>query len=69
MKTLLLTFIIYLFNLNMTEIIGKYQIESELSFDTLKLKKDGTYKYESRGDSCWTWSDITGTWKFENGII
>ncbi|WP_298760604.1 hypothetical protein [uncultured Psychroserpens sp.] len=53
----------------MTEIIGKYQIESELSFDTLKLKKDGTYKYESRGDSCWTWSDITGTWKFENGII
>ncbi|EDM45077.1 hypothetical protein SCB49_03114 [unidentified eubacterium SCB49] len=66
MKTLLLTFIICLFNLNSTEIIGKYQIESKLSYDTLELKKDGTYEYESRGDSCWMWSDFSGTWELKN---
>ena len=57
MKTFLLTLIICLFNFNLTEIVGKYQIESERSGDLLELKKDGTYKYESRGDSCWTWSE------------
>lgn len=69
MKTLLLTFIFCLFNLTSSEIIGKYQIESERSFDTLEIKKDGTYEYQSRGDSCWTWSDITGTWELKNGIL
>jgi hypothetical protein len=66
MKTLLLTFMICLFNLNTTEIIGKYQIESQRSFDTLELKKDGTYEYLSRGDSCWMWLDISGTWKLKS---
>ena len=66
MKTLILTLIFCLFNLTSTEIIGKYQIESELSFDTLELKKDGTYEYQSRGDSCWTWSDFSGTWELKN---
>ena len=69
MKTLLLTLMFCLFNLTTTEIIGKYQIESNRSGDTLELKKDGTYEYQSRGDSCWTWTDITGTWEFENGIL
>jgi len=69
MKILLLTFIFCFFNLTSTEIIGKYQIESKLSHDTLELKKDGTYEYQSRGDSCWTWSDITGTWELKNGIL
>jgi hypothetical protein len=69
MKTLLLTFIICLFNLNSTEIIGKYQIESKLSYDTLELKKDGTYEYESRGDSCWMWSDFSGTWELKNNEL
>ena len=69
MKTLLLTFIFCLFNLTSTEIIGKYQIESELSIDTLELKKDGTYEYQSRGDSCWTWSDFSGTWELKNNEL
>jgi len=69
MKTLLLTLMFCLFNLTTTEIIGKYQIESKLSFDTLELKKDGTYEYQSRGDSCWTWSDITGTWELKNNTL
>ena len=66
MKTLLLTLIFCLFNLTSTEIIGKYQIENERSGDTLELKKDGTYEYQSRGDSCWTWSDFSGTWELKN---
>ena len=66
MKTLLLTLIFCLFNLTITEIVGKYQIESKLSYDTLELKKDGTYEYESRGDSCYMWSDFSGTWELEN---
>lgn len=69
MKTLLLTLMLFLFNSPLTEIIGKYQIENENSFDTLELKKDGTYKYQSLGDSCWTWTDITGTWELKNGIL
>ena len=69
MKTLLLTLIFCLFNLTTTEIIGKYQIESNRSGDTLELKKDGTYEYQSRGDSCWTWSDITGTWELKNDTL
>jgi hypothetical protein len=69
MKTLLLTLMFCLFNLTTTEIIGKYQIESNRSADTLELKKDGTYKYQSRGDSCWTWTDITGTWEFNDEIL
>ena len=69
MKTLILTLIFCLFNLTSTEIIGKYQIESELSFDTLELKKDGTYEYQSRGDSCWTWSDFSGTWELKNNEL
>jgi hypothetical protein len=66
MKTLLLTLIFCLFNLTTSEIIGQYQIESKRSGDTLELKKDGTYEYESRGDSCWMWSDFSGTWKLKN---
>ena len=69
MKTLLLTLMFCLFNLTTTEIIGKYQIESNRSGDTLELKKDGTYEYQSRGDSCWTWSDIIGTWEFKNDTL
>tara|TARA_R110002051_G_scaffold2323_4_gene12264 strand:- start:1 stop:654 length:654 start_codon:yes stop_codon:yes gene_type:complete len=66
MKTLLLTLIFCLFNLTTSEIIGKYQIESKRSGDTLELKKDGTYEYESRGDSCFMWSDFSGTWELKN---
>jgi hypothetical protein len=66
MKTLLLTLIFCLFNLTTSEIIGKYQIESKRSGDTLELKKDGTYEYESRGDSCYMWSDFSGTWELKN---
>lgn len=66
MKTLLLTLIFCLFNLTTSEIIGQYQIESKRSGDTLELKKDGTYEYESRGDSCWMWSDFSGTWELKN---
>jgi len=66
MKTLLLTLIFCLFNLTTTEIIGKYQIESNRSGDTLELKKDGTYEYKSRGDSCYMWSDFSGTWELKN---
>lgn len=69
MKSLLLTFIICLLNLNMTEIVGKYQIESTSSGDTLELKKDGTFEYQSRGSSCWTWRDISGTWELNNEIL
>ncbi|WP_165749646.1 hypothetical protein [Cellulophaga sp. Z1A5H] len=69
MKTLLLTLIFCIFNLNSVEIIGKYQIENKLSYDTLELKKDGTYEYQSRGDSCWTWSDIIGTWELKDRIL
>ena len=69
MKTLLLTLIFCLFNLTSTEIIGKYQIENERSGDTLELKKDGTYEYQSRGDSCWTWSDFSGTWELKNNEL
>ena len=69
MKTLFLTLIFCLFNLTTFEITGKYQIESEMSYDTLELKKNGTYLYESRGDSCWTWTDITGTWELKDGIL
>ena len=66
MKTLLLTLIFCFFNLTTSEIIGKYQIESKRSGDTLELIKDGTYKYESRGDSCYMWSDFSGTWELKN---
>jgi hypothetical protein len=66
MKTLLLTLIFCLFNLTTSEIIGKYQIESKRSGDTLELKKDGTYEYESCGDSCCMWSDFSGTWELKN---
>lgn len=69
MKTLISTLLFFLFNLASTEIIGKYQIESELSFDTLELKKDGTYEYHSRGDSCWKWSDFSGTWELKNNKL
>jgi hypothetical protein len=69
MKTLLLTLLFCIFNLTTTEIIGKYQIESKRSIDTLELKEDGTYEYQSRGDSCWTWSDINGTWKLKGDIL
>jgi hypothetical protein len=69
MKTLILTFIFCLLNLTVTDIIGKYQIESELSYDTLEIKQDGTYEYQSRGDSCWTWTDITGTWELKGDLL
>ena len=69
MKTLLLTLIFCLFNLTTSEIIGKYQIESERSFDTLELKKDRTYEYQSRGDSCYKWFEFSGTWELKNGKL
>ncbi|AXG71463.1 hypothetical protein KORDIASMS9_03720 [Kordia sp. SMS9] len=64
MHKLFLTYIIIsFFCLTSTDISGKYQIESQRSFDTLELKNDGTYEYKSRGDSCWLWHQFTGTWK------
>ena len=51
------------------DIIGKYQIESKRSYDTLELKKDGTYEYHSLGDSCWTWSNFTGTWEIKSDLL
>lgn len=69
MKTLWLTWVCCLFNFTSTEITGTYQIDSKHSFDSLELKEDGTYTYLSRGPSCWTWNDLTGTWKTENGIL
>ena len=66
MKTVFLALVFGLLIFNPIKIIGTYQIESESAFDTLKLKKNGTYTYKSRGDSCWTWSDFSGTWKMVN---
>jgi len=69
MKTPFLIFVFYLLSLTTTEIIGKYQIKSDLSFDSLELKEDGTYEYLSRGDSCWTWSDIKGIWELKEDVL
>ncbi|AXT54654.1 hypothetical protein D1815_02380 [Aquimarina sp. AD1] len=69
MKTPFLIFILYFLNLTTVEIVGKYQIENDLSFDTLELKDDGTYEYLSRGDSCWTWSDIKGIWELKEDVL
>ncbi|WP_299123870.1 hypothetical protein [uncultured Winogradskyella sp.] len=69
MKTLLLTLIFCILNLINPEIIGKYQIESELSFDTLELKEDGTFEYKSQGDSCWTWSEFSGLWELKGDSL
>jgi hypothetical protein len=69
MKTLFITFVLCTFSLTGTKIIGKYQIESKLSYDTLQLKRNGTYKYQSRGDSCWTWTDIKGMWELKSDTL
>ena len=49
--------------------IGTYQIVDELSADTLELRKDGTFTYKERGDSCWTWFDMNGKWKTQEEIL
>lgn len=69
MKTFFFTFIVCLLNLPSTEIIGKYQIESEDSFDTLELRKDNTYEYKVRGKSFNSWMDITGSWILKDGVL
>lgn len=69
MKILSVLYLFFLFNITTTDIIGMYKIESKNSFDTLELKSDGTYIYLSRGDSCWTWRDIKGTWELKDDIL
>lgn len=42
---------------------GIYKITSTpFDFSSIDLHKDGTFKYEMRGSSCWTWSDVMGYW-------
>lgn len=69
MKPFLLIFLFCLLISTDTEIEGTYKIETKHSYDTLELKKNGTYKYLSRGGSCWTWSDILGTWEVQNEML
>ncbi|MBC8753869.1 hypothetical protein H2O64_04255 [Kordia sp. YSTF-M3] len=69
MKILSVLCLFFIFNITTTNIIGTYRIDSKTSFDTLELKFDGTYKYLSRGDSCWTWRDIKGKWELKNDIL
>ncbi len=44
---------------------GTYKLVDEVSFDTLEIRKDGTYTYKDRGDSCWTWHDFSGNWMLD----
>jgi hypothetical protein len=69
MKGFFLILMFFIFSLDSTEVIGVYQIKSKYSFDSLEIKKDGTYKYKSRGDSCWTWRDINGKWETKNDTL
>lgn len=47
-----------------------YSMSSDqYGYDHLILKPDGTYTYESRGDSCWTWHDFTGSWNIDGDYL
>lgn len=70
MKSILLAFVLILTSgTNRDDLIGTYQIVDELSADTLEVRKDGTFTYKERGDSCWTWFDMNGKWKTQEGIL
>ncbi|WP_298549246.1 hypothetical protein [uncultured Aquimarina sp.] len=66
--TLTLVFAFFLISFP-NEIIGTYQIIDDINWDILEIKKDGTYTYKERGDSCWLWNDFSGEWELKNEIL
>lgn len=69
MKVILLSLMPLLLFSDSSRINGTYQIVDDLSFDTLKIRKNGTYLYKERGDSCWMWNDFTGDWELTDNIL
>ena len=70
MKSILIALVVLLtVGTDSDDLIGTYQIIDELSADTLELRKNGTFTYKDRGDSCWTWADLNGKWKVQKGIL
>ncbi|WP_282088916.1 hypothetical protein [Aquimarina algiphila] len=66
--TLTLIFTLFLISFS-NELIGTYQIIDEINEDILEIKKDGTYTYKERGDSCWLWNDFSGEWELKNETL
>jgi len=70
MKSILLAFVLLItVGTDRDDLIGTYQIIDELSGDTLELRKNETFTYKERGDSCWTWLDLNGKWKVQEGTL
>lgn len=69
MKLFIAFLFLLIWNLGSTDLPGIYEIQNERAIDTLELKNDGTFMYLSRGDSCWLWEDISGTWVATDDVL
>lgn len=54
---------------NTQDITGKYEIQDEVHFSTIELKKDKSFKYEFRGLSCYFWRDKIGKWNTKGNTL
>lgn len=50
-------------------VIQQYDSADEGDSSVLTLYADNTFKYESRGDSCWLWHDRTGEWSKQGEFL
>ena len=51
------------------EFEGIYRSTDDGDFSSLQIRVDGSFLYESRGDSCWTWTDIQGNWNRDGSVV
>ncbi|AXT59270.1 hypothetical protein D1816_02535 [Aquimarina sp. AD10] len=66
MKHYILFILLILISSDSERVIGIFKIIDDLNEDTIEIRKNGTYTYKERGDSCWLWNDFTGKWKLED---
>lgn len=50
-------------------VLQRYESAVESDSSALTLYVDNTFKYESRGSSCWLWHDTAGTWSKQGALL
>lgn len=50
-------------------LLQRYSADGIHDWSSLTLYVDNTFKYESRGGSCWVWQDWHGTWSKKNDLL
>ena len=60
---IIFSFLSLIIIINSFLIEGIYRIDDDLHFSTIELRKDKSFTFKYRGQSCWVWHDRNGFWE------